>query len=47
MVYLHIENFSKKIAIKKFNKIIKKKKEIMKDIIAFKNYIHITLIKDE
>ena len=25
----------------------KKKKEIMKDIIAFKNYIHITLIKDE
>jgi hypothetical protein len=25
----------------------KRKKEIMKDIIAFKNYIHITLIKDE
>ena len=25
----------------------KKKKEIMNDIIAFKNYIHITLIKDE
>ena len=27
--------------------ISKRKKEIMKDIIAFKNYIHITLLKDE